>query len=52
MKKAGIMQMKEQSGNTGSLDYNQSQSACTKPSIRGECERRERVGGLKTEGKS
>lgn len=30
-KKAGMMQMKDKSGNTDSLEYNKSQSACTEP---------------------
>lgn len=56
LKKAGMMQMQDKSGNTGSLEYNQSQSACTKPSIRGEswgeCERREEGEEVKREGES
>ncbi len=35
-KKAGMMQMKDKSGNIGSLEYNKFQSFCTKPSTRGE----------------
>lgn len=35
-KKAGMMQMKDKSGNTGSLEYSKSQSSCIKPSLRGE----------------
>lgn len=38
--------MKDKAGNTGSLEYNQAQSSCTKPNTRGElwgeCETREK----------
>lgn len=50
LKKARMMQMKDESGNAGSLEYNKSQSACTKPSTRGESERREEQEEVKMEG--
>ena len=35
LKRVGMMQMKDKSGNTGSVEYNKSQSAGTKPNVRG-----------------